>query len=707
MITGQTLLLEIGTEEIPARVLPQAALDLAKLVEQALDAASLAHSTAEAFWTPRRLAVLIRDVPERQPDLEQLILGPSVAQAYDANGNPTRACLGFAKSQGVKPEELIRAQGPKGEVLAVHRKILGRKTTDILVDVLPQALSRLSFPKTMFWNGHQGPFVRPIHWVLCLFGKEEVVFEFAGVRSSRFTRGHRFHAPQPFELTIPESYSQELRNRSVVVSHEERVNIIINEMLSAENALGITFIKDTALLHEVADLVENPVFSVGSYDPSFLELPREVLITAMASHQRYFAAQDASGCLVPKFGVVSNTRAKDMATVVRGNERVLHARLYDARFFYNQDLKTGIQRMANRLKERLFLKGAGHMAEKAERLADLADSLCRLAGLDELRGYARRAALLCKADLMSLMVGEFPELQGVMGRYYAIAAGEPEIVAKAIEEHYLPRTADDRCPSTDLGAILAVADRLDTVISCFKTGVTPSGSKDPLGIRRQAAGLLKILINRGWPKVTMAVLLELCHDTQLRAMVRAFVAERFHGILTDDFGIPTDFATAVLENFEHKTPSQTVAMALALKDFSEKREGFRDFLETVFRRVYNILRQADEKLCGWREQAQDAQFFALSADETLTHPFERAVEEALQQARSALDNAQRTGDYHGLLEALYSFKEPLARFFGTGSEGVPVLIEKNEEKRLRRLSLLVRILDVFGWFADFSKVSSR
>lgn len=707
MSEARPLLLEVGTEEIPARMLQQGAADLARLVEEALDSASLSHSATTPLWTPRRLAVIVEGIPLRQPDREEVVTGPHVGAAYDASGAPTRAAEGFARAQGVTPADLIRVPGPKGEVVAVRRLVRGRETREVLAEVLPGALARLTFPKAMVWDGRRGPFVRPVHWVCCLLGPDPVEFEFAGARSGRTTRGHRFLAPDPFDLADPAAYVPELLRRDVVVRPDERRARIREALARAEGELGVRFVPDAALLEEVADLVECPVFGVGSFDSAFLALPREVLVTAMAAHQRYFAAEDGQGCLVARFGVVSNTRARDPAVVVRGNERVLAARLYDARFFYEQDLKTGLHRMSERLGERLFLKGAGDMAERSSRIAEIAVQLCEAAGLTVDLHLVRRAAALCKADLMSQMVGEFPTLQGVMGRYYALAAGEPEPVARAIEEHYLPRFAGDALPTTEIGAVLAVADRVDAIATCFDIGAIPTGSRDPLALRRHAIGLLKILVERSWPNVTAGGLVARCKDDDTRDRAWAFVRERFHGILTEDYAVPTDFATAVLEAARDKPPNDVVAMAVALRDFSREATGFRDFLETVFKRVFNILRQADDKMPEWRAKAGRADLLGRRPDSRLAHEYERGVQEAWVSADAALRRARDEGDYRVLLEALYAFKDPLARFFGTGNEGVPVLIETDEEKRVRRLALLWRVLDLFGWFADFSKVSSR
>lgn len=707
MSDARPLLLEVGTEEIPARMLRQAAADLARLVEEALDAASLSHSATTPLWTPRRLAVLVEGIPAGQSDREEVVTGPHVAAAFDANGAPTRAAEGFARAQGVRAADLVRVPGPKGEVVAVRRLVPGRDTREVLADVLPGVLSRLTFPKAMHWDGHRGPFVRPVHWICCLFGPDPIGFEFAGIRSGRTTRGHRFLAPAPFDLADPASYVAEMSRRDVVARPDERRARIREALSRVEAESGLRFVLDDALLDEVADLVECPVLEVGSFDPAFLALPREVLITAMAAHQRYFAVEDGRGHLAARFGVVSNTRARDPAVVVRGHERVLAARLHDARFFHEQDLQCGLHRMSERLGERLFLTGAGDMAEKSSRIAEVAVQVCEAAGRTEDLPLVRRAAALCKADLMSQMVGEFPTLQGVMGRHYALAAGEPEAVAVAIEEHYLPRFAGDALPATDVGAVLAVADRVDSIATCFDIGAIPTGSRDPLGLRRQAIGLLKILIERAWPNVTPGGLLARCRDDDTGRKAWAFVRERFQGLLTEEYEVPTDFATAVLEGARDKPPSEVVAMAVALRDFSRETAGFRDFLETVFKRVFNLVRQADDKMPEWRERARRMGLLGPLPDPRLTHEFERAVQEAWASACEALRRARDDGDWRVLLGALYAFKDPLARFFGTGSEGVPVLIETDEEKRVRRLALLWRILDLFEWFADFSKVSSR
>lgn len=707
--TRVAFLLEIGTEEIPARMILDALHDLARLIREALNTANLIPGTIRTYGTPRRLAILCEEVPLRQPDHEEVLTGPSVQVAFMPDGTPSRAAIGFARAQGVEPSMLERVKGPKGDVIAVRRHITGKAAKDVLAETLPDLLGKLSFPKTMYWDAGLGPFVRPVHWVVALIGQEVIPFEFRGVSSGRVTFGHRFMAPEPVELHDAGEYEETLRDRFVIASFEERKRTILGEMEKAEKEIGCQFIKEEPLLDEVANLIEYPVFAVGSFDRGFLELPREVLVTAMQSHQRYFPATTMSGELTNTFGVVSNTKAKDMAVVIRGNERVLSARLYDAKFFYDSDKKTGLRSMRSRLSERLFMKDAGNMAEKTERIVKLALDICDEIGLDSnTKAVVAKAADLCKADLMSQMVGEFPELQGIMGSYYARELSEIEYeVAKAIREHYQPRFSGDALPSSVAGAVVALADRLDSIVSCFAVGAIPSGSKDPLGLRRAAIGVLRILI--GISEFTQLTLPELLHGSAKDERLSAFFTERFHGILIDDYEIPTDFANAVEDLLFSGPvpPKELVSRARALYEFASETEDFRDFLDNVFKRVGNILRQAEEKFPSWRCSVSDLLDMDKDYCSLLEHPFEVAVEEARIKAMGTYQSARESGGYRDFLAALYSMKGPLAQFFGTGRDGVPVLIETDEAKRLARMALLERVFSQFSWFADFTRITSK
>ncbi len=711
--TTRDLLLEIGTEEIPARMLDQGVADLRTCIEHALDVEGLVPTGGQTFHSPRRLVVLLTGLPERQSDREDIAYGPAIRAAFDEAGQPTKAAQGFARSQGVDPAMLERVTGPKGEVVAVRRSVTGRPTLDVLSEALPAALARLTFPKSMKWADGIGPFARPIHWIVALFGQDIVPFTFCSIASGRTTRGHRFQAPVPVDVPDPCAWEALVTERFVMVRPNARRAAIDQALASAAAESKCTFLANEALRSEVANLVEDPNFAIGEFDPDFLQLPREVLVTAMASHQRYFAMEDADGRLMARFGVVANNRARDMAVVVRGNQRVLAARLYDARFFWNQDLKSGIEAMTQRLPQRLFLKGAGDMAEKTARICNLVGALADTAGLDaNVRADAVRAAELCKADLMSHLVGEFPELQGVMGMYFARAAGESEAVAQAIREHYLPRFAGDDLPATPAGAILALADRIDSVVACFRAGAVPTGSKDPLALRRQAIGVLKMMVGLGIKVMPLARVLEMAGldaADPVRGAVAGFFRDRFHGILTSDYEVPVDFANALLETRGDSSPLDVVTMAVALRDFARRTDGFTDFLDNVFKRVANILKQADDKVPGWRGAAATLGMLDVDSNVAggLELELERAVDEARRAALGAYHAAVESGEYDALLAALYSFREPLAAFFGSGREGVPVLIEGDERKRLARLALLHRVFSLFNWYADFTRISTR
>ncbi|HOU52751.1 MAG TPA: glycine--tRNA ligase subunit beta [Myxococcota bacterium] len=711
---ARDLLLEIGTEEIPARMIGAGVADLARLLDEALREAGLPATSIRTFATPRRMAVRASGIPTAQADREEWVYGPPVMAAVGPDGRPTKAAEGFARSQGVSPESLVRVPGPRGEVVAVRKTRVGIATMDWLARTLPGVLGRLSFPKSMRWGEGIGPFVRPVHWILARFGEEVVPFSFAGVTARGVTRGHRFLAPEEVPVPRPEDYEGLLRNRFVEPDPEERLRIIREAIATAEREHRGRFIAGDDLIGEVANLVEWPVFGLGGYDPAFLELPPEVLVTAMASHQRFFALAGEDGALRPRFGVVSNTPARDPAVVIRGNERVLAARLYDARFFYQQDLRHGIGEMARRLPERLFLKDAGDMAQKSVRVREIARRVWKALELPEVGlDILCQAADWCKADLMSAMVGEFPELQGTMGMYYARAAGADEPVAQAIREHYLPRHAGDVVPATLAGAVLAAADRLDTLATCFGVGVVPTGSKDPLGLRRAALGLIRISMEvADLARLPLGGWLDTVEgwDPEVRSRVEAFLSDRFRGHLTDEEGIPTDVAQAVgARLFSGAPPGTLVRRGRALVSFIRENRGFGEFLDQVFKRVGNLLRKADEDWSGWRERALREGLLEEGRDHRVPTdtPQETDVESLRLEVQTRLGARTEEQDVEEVLRALFSFRDPLARFFGTGKDGVPVLIEADEGLRLRRLALLARVAALFDGYADFGRISTR
>ncbi|HLU65091.1 MAG TPA: glycine--tRNA ligase subunit beta, partial [Kofleriaceae bacterium] len=493
------LLVEVGTEEIPAGFLARALDELRTMVPAALAEARLAHGAVEVWGTPRRIAVAVAELADRQPDLSERVVGPPVAAAFDKSGAPTRAALGFAEKNGLAVDQLERAEvpGKKGEYLVGTRREPGKPAREVLPDLIANLLARIPWPKSMRWGRPDVAFVRPVHWLVALYGGEVVPVSFAGVQAGRTSYGHRFLAPGPIELDgSAAGYLDALREAFVIVEPDRRRTAIAAELARVEGETGARVRPDEALIDEVTFLVEYPVAVCGSFSREFLDTPEEVIVSAMRSHQRYFAMQRPDGALDSRFVTIAGTITADPAVVQHGNERVLAARLADAQFFFREDRKVPLDRFAERLSGVVFQKDLGTIGDKVARVRALAGWLAEALGEDA--AVASRAAELCKADLVTSMVGEFPDLQGVMGRHYARLSGEPDAVCLAIEEHYLPRGAGGALPQSGPGAVVAIADRLDTLVGCFGVGLAPSGSADPYGLRRAALGVLAILLDRSW-----------------------------------------------------------------------------------------------------------------------------------------------------------------------------------------------------------------
>lgn len=448
---GKELFLEIGAEEIPAGFVPKALVNMEELIRKAFSERRISFGEIKTFGTPRRLILTVSDVALRQKDITVENQGPAKKVAYDESGKPTKAMLGFARGQGVAVEDVEFRETPKGEYLYVVKEEKGLDTNELLPEILSNLVSSIHFQKSMRWKDLDLPFARPVHWIAALFGDDIVTFSFGDIQSSNKSRGHRFHAPQEFELTSFADYQDKCIKAKVIIDPEERKSIIQKGILEAAKDAGGALIEDEGLLREVANLVEYPVVLLGGFDRTFLKLPRDVVVGAMREHQRYFSIEDKAGMLLPNFITVSNTDAKDMAVVREGNERVLRARLSDAAFYYYEDLNIPLDDMVESLKNVVFQAKLGTSFEKVERFEALAGYLADELAPD-LKNKALRAAHICKADLVSGVVGEFAKLQGVMGRDYALKAGEDGEVAEAIFEHYLPRNADDILPSTQTGA---------------------------------------------------------------------------------------------------------------------------------------------------------------------------------------------------------------------------------------------------------------
>jgi glycyl-tRNA synthetase beta chain len=679
------LLLEIGTEEIPARFVPRALDDLAATARAALAARRLAHGAVLTFGTPRRLTLAVRGIVPRQPDLELEVVGPAKKAAYGPDGALTRAGLGFAKGQGVAEADLFVKTLPKGEYLCGIRRETGRPAAEILREELPGWITGLRFQKSMRWGGGDLRFVRPIHWLLALLGGEVVPFELEGLRAGNQSRGHRFLAPAPFPVADLADYLQRTRAAKVLVDPAER-HASIRRQVEAEAAKkgGLAMI-DEELLDHVTNLVEWPVAVCGGFEPEFLSVPAEVLVTAMKSHQKYFTVRDAAGALLPWFVTISNMEAADMGLIRAGNERVLRARLSDARFFWEEDLKVPLRGRVQGLATVLYQEKLGTYLEKVERLRELGRWLARESGAAAEQD-AERAAFLSKADLVTGMVGEFPELQGVMGRHYALRSGEPPEVAEALLEAYLPRFAGDALPATGLGAVLSVADRVDTIVGIFGIGLSPTGSEDPYALRRHTLAVINILAERAWP-IHLYSLVELAIATLgpkvslppegLRAEVLDFFRGRLENLYAGlDF--PVDVVRAVLAAGFDRLPE--VKQRIAALDELRRLEDFSQ-LAVTFKRVANIVPPG----------------FAGEIDVALcTEPPEQDLALAVTGVSADVDALLRKRDYATALRKIAELRPVVDRFF----DGVLVMAE-DPRVRQNRLALLAGVAALFAPIADF------
>jgi len=684
------LLLEIGTEEIPAGFIPQALVDLEALVKKELEASRIDFNGIRTLGTPRRLVLLIESVSEKQRDGETKKIGPSKQAAFDAKGNPTKAAIGFAKSQSVPVESLTMIQTEKGEYVCAVKKESGRPTSELLVSLLPKWILSIPFQKSMKWADVPIRFARPIHWILALFGGEVVSFEVGNIRSGKITYGHRFMHSGPVPVKDFQSYLQKTREASVIVDPGERKKKIEDEMIREGARVSGRILKDEELLNEVNFLLEYPVALCGTFDTKFLSLPREILIHSMKEHQRYFPVVDDHGKLLPHFICISNIHPKNREVVVKGNEKVLKARLSDAVFFFEDDLKISLDKRVEQLKKVVFQAKLGTSYEKVMRFKQLA--LWITERIDpKLREAVERTSHLCKADLVTGMVGEFPKLQGIVGKEYARLSKEKPEVAEAIYEHYLPGFAGDRLPSSPIGDIVSIADKMDTIVGCFGVGLVPTGTADPFGLRRQALGIIRIVLEKKY-SISLRGLVEESEKQLKEKMERPveevkeevldFFRVRYQNFLLDK-EYPFDVTDAVLSiSFDELLDVQGRIDAL------RKAREWKDFESIViaFKRAMNILKGSPPK------KEINSSLFAESAEQSLYQSFLKAKE------KIGLHLNKR--DYHAALMEMTQMKKPIDEFF----DGVMVMIE-NEAIRNNRLALLDEIGKVFLRIADFSKLT--
>jgi glycyl-tRNA synthetase beta chain len=687
-MSSRDLLFELRTEELPPRTLPALSQALTFGIAKGIDGLGLVHGKVHSFATPRRLAVWVEKLSENQPDRQVERRGPPLANSFDAHGAPTQAATAFAKSCGVAVGELTKLTTDKGAWLQFRGTERGAATTALLGDILTKAIVALPIAKRMRWGAHSAEFVRPVHSVVLLYGDEVVPLEVLGLPAGRVTSGHRFHSPKPMTLKNAKGYESKLLRARVVVDFAKRRELIRAGVSAAAAAAaeGSRALIDEALLDEVTALVEWPVPLAGQFEQRFLSLPREVVIATVQDHQRYFAVQGPQGELTGWFVTVSNIESRDPAKVREGNERVVRPRLSDAAFFWDQDRKIPLQEHAAKLAGVTFQAKLGSYADKTARVTKLADLI---GGRIAAGPLVAQAAELSKADLMTAMVGEFPELQGTMGRYYAEAEGLPREVSVALEEHYRPRYAGDALPATKTGQAVALADKIDTLVGIFAIEQRPTGAKDPFGLRRAALGVLRILLEAGLD-LDLVELLEAAAALQpvQRAAVADevydFIAERLRGMLLEQAGTTPEMLDAVLSH-RPRSPLDAVTRLAALKEFLLLPDA--GVLAAINKRIANILKKTQVRAD------------MIVDPEGLTEEAERGLQRALMDLRGPVLEATSQRRYADSLQALVGLRAPVNDFFDR-----VMVMDENTSKRNNRLALLRDVQILLGGVADLSRL---
>lgn len=696
MAGTRDFLFELGVEEMPSAPLNNAVKQLKTLISKGLDDAGLAHGDVRIISSPRRLAALVLDVAEATEEIHSVLRGPSAKIAFDAEGNPTKAAEGFARKNGMTAAELVRREDADGtEYVFAEQNTPSEPAVSILTRVCEDLIPAIQWPnyRSQRWGSEHATFVRPVRWICCLFGEEVVPVSFADVKSGSTTRGHRVLSPGEHVVSSAASYEQVLE-AAHVLSAERREEVIRAGIARVEDELGVRVDTPTKIFDEVVNLCEWPTVLVGHFDEEFLAVPSEIICESMLSNQRYFPTYDAEGKLTRAFVVVSNADPAVSETVVDGNERVVRARLYDAEFFYDEDLKIDLEEFRARLANVGFQKKLGTVLQKSDRMEDLALAIANEAHLGaHAASDAQRAAHLAKADLVSSAVVEFTSQQGVMGGYYATAAGEEPAVAAAIRDHYRPRFAGDELPEGIAGCVVAVADKLDTIAGMFAIGEPPTGSKDPFALRRSAIGVLNILRDRlgcGYEAIVDAALdgyLEqgLAFDKdEVEASVCAFIKGRMEQMVRDE-KVSADTVAAVSAG-SVTVPAQYFQLAHALEDArANDREAF-DNLATAYARAAHL---ADAVL-------------GSEVDSALMGDAERVLLEATDAAQANVDVARSAKDFTAVIAALAALREPIDAFFDE-----VMVMDEDEALRANRLRLLNRFESVFAGIANIGEMARK
>ncbi len=690
-MSAADFLVEIGTEELPPKALRTLRDAFTASLETAIDEAHLKHGKVTGYASPRRLTVLASKLATEQPDRKSTQKGPPVKVAFDDDGNPTAAAQAFAKKCGVTVDDLGREKTDKGEWLVCDVVEKGQPAAEILPGLIENALASLPIPRRMRWGDGDAEFVRPVHWVVLLHGDKVIKTPVMGIAPGNKSMGHRFLSSKPVLIKEPGDYLDALEEKGrVLADFDQRRKQVVSGVKAAAKEAGGKAVGDDDLFDEVTALVEWPVPIVGSFDEQYLELPRECVVSTLTSHQRYFPVEDKSGKLLPKFVTVANLESKDPDQVRDGNERVIRPRLADAAFFWESDKRKPLSARQETLRDVVYQRGLGSMYDKAQRTANLAADIAR--ALDADPAPVMRAASLAKCDLVTGMVGEFPELQGIMGRYYALADSEQPAIADAIAEHYLPRYSGDELPASQDGQILALADRIDTLAGVFAIGKKPSGNRDPFGLRRSALGIVRILVECGLD-LDLKALIEASVEAQpssadgdVAADVYAFITERLRRYFLDrDPKLATETFDAVLA----RAPSSLV-------DFERRLEAVQSFislepaasLAAANKRVANILRQAEVDSVGEVKE------------KLLTEPAEAALAEAVAAATATVAPMLEARQYTEALSELAKLREPVDQFF----DDVMVMVD-DKATRNNRLALLGQMRALFLDVADISRLS--
>ena len=682
------LLLEIGTEEIPSVYLNPAIGKIEELTKKLFAENRVSHGQIKVFGSPRRLILFVENLSDRQESVVSKVIGPPKRVSFNEKGLPTQAAVGFAKNQGIRVEDLNVEKTEKGEYLCAVKEEKGEATKKILPDILPKLIFSIPFPKHMRWGDGNVKFVRPVHWILCLYNGDVVKFEFDSVKSGNKSFGHRFLSPKTFTVKDFASYGKKTKENYIIFNQEDRRETILKEANKLAKKAGGSLYEDANLLEAVTHLVEYPCPILGEFGKEYLELPKEVLISVMKKHQRYFSIVNSNGSLLPNFIAISNNKVKNPAVMKAGYERVLKARFSDARFFYEEDKKKPLKEYIEKLKSVVFQEKLGTYYEKVERIVKLACYIADKIAPDS-KEISERGAFLCKADLVTQMVYEFPDLQGIMGREYARLSGEKQEVADAIYEHYLPRFAGDKLPDSRAGDIVSIADKIDTIIGCFGVGLIPTGSEDPYALRRQTLAIANIILGKSY-QISVSDLIDRAMDIagqkiergrgEVKNEVIDFFKSRLKNQLVSD-GFSYDVVDAVF-SARFNDILDAVNKVKALSEL--KTLEYFSPLAIAFKRAANIIK---ENKYGSPDPAllkEDAEKELYDSFNSIKSDVEKLVEEKMY-----LDAMKKIAEIRGSVD----------KFF----DKVMVMVE-DKSLRENRLNLLSNISKLYGELADFTKI---